>query len=157
MSPGIIREALVIVLKNVPPIKPHEQESWKDLNNKVTYWFNGKLPYQLEIIRGIIMVRRVSWVGKSKKLGSTDFVIINFNNAGTTLNGIPHIGIDIQAVTLGFFYPPCIHSLEPLYLGNHHRPLEFTSLCNGQAGGAGPSEICLANRFEALSSLEAVD
>ena len=67
-----------------------------------------------EIIEGIIMGRRVSWLGHARKMDFKDCVVVNFNTstlAGGTLTMRVRVvascdSIQAVALDLGFFFPP---------------------------------------------------
>ena len=80
------------ILKEVPPLKESQVENFDDLMNKVTHWLGTKLGPTSPIIKGLIMVRRYSWIGKGCKSSTGDCIVMNFSQPFFSRDGVNSVG-----------------------------------------------------------------
>ena len=163
---------LVIVLANVPSLKPLEKETSLTLIYRVTRWMNRRLGLNNGVSHGIIMAERVSWLGHRPKTFpyESDCIVLNFRArhlVDWTLSGLnqfPEEASGIQVLPFGYFYPSAVfpthgtHPVTPFGRKIH------TGLPRGIAGlpashplyTFGPP-LCLTNRFAPLMDLNSLD
>lgn len=153
----------VTILTGVPPLSTHGKESHIELRNKCLHWLVSHKNFMCARANDILVVRRVEWIGPTKKTIAGDCVIINYRNPhiGPYLLRSPtnsgHLKTRLLLKPLEYFYPgpgpppnrnqgSSLESKAPWPLHNMSQPVFSQSYL--------PFNIPLANRF---SPLEEVD
>ena len=163
---------LVIVLANVPALMPLEKETSAARIRRVTRWMNCRLGLNNGVGYGLIMAERVSWLGYRPKTlpFMNDCIVLNFRARHLAervllgLNQYPEEARGIQALPLGYFYPPAnpltydTHVADPpgwkTYVGPSRvsagLPVRHLSYTSG-------ASFNLINRFAPLTDLNSLD
>ena len=103
---------LVVVLCNVPLATYRPAGKLEGIIDKIIHWLSNRLGPHRDIIQGINMVRRVSWVGQGPKRIPNDCIVVNFRHAPLAAKALSLLACNtafyspIQVHDLGFFYSP---------------------------------------------------
>ena len=161
---------LVAVLVNVPHLYEGKVENYDQLRSKILHWLRDYCDHHLMNVvnRGIIMARRIAWVGNGRKEFEGDCIVINFNCKGIvpillkTVVDTSHFHSGISLFPLGFFYRPH-HTLgscslipkPPLVTNSQTATPTRANLCSIDPNR--PFDISYTNRLALPDALDQID